>query len=130
MYKPLLGILVALSLTACSDVPSESDIEELVEQNLVDSGTDQYFDIDDFELVDGIERDKGRYDADVKYKLIVTKDSDEIAQELKQSGNSFESAAVMMALTFQLGSNFKAGKELPVSETLNLEESDNGWRLR
>lgn len=131
--KNFLFLLPLLLLAGCSDIPAEAEVAELVRARVLGEGENDYLSIEDFEKLNGYEKDDNRYVVQVRYQLVFHKSLEEIAAELEaRSGDSvldqMSAGLGVMALRIKYG-DFKAGDRFPVSEDLTLIRTEKGWRI-
>ncbi|MDX1391669.1 MAG: hypothetical protein R3241_04780 [Rheinheimera sp.] len=129
----MLGLLLSvIALTACSDVPGEAKIEQLLQQQ-VNAKYADLLEIDNVKKLNGWSENDQHYTVEVAYTIVFTKSFKAYMDEqTAKPGNPLEKMATGMAagvLKLQYG-DFKAGDEYPVTQqTLSLRKTENGWAL-
>ncbi|HEB60165.1 MAG TPA: hypothetical protein ENJ01_13155 [Gammaproteobacteria bacterium] len=132
-YLRLAFLVLPLLLVACSNVPGEAEVAELVRNRLLGEGDNAYLSVENFEKLNGYEKDANHYVVQVRYQLVFHKSLDEISAELEaQSGDSIldqmSAGLGLMALRIRYG-DFKAGDRFPVEEDVTLIRTEKGWRI-
>ena len=136
--RTLIIFLIVVLLSACSLKPTESEIKSQVVANILSDGGSDIFEVQNFQKVDGFEKDKRTYIANVKYELVFKKSIKELEVFASQSikkGNEFEqgmgalvSTFAILALKLEYG-NFEAGFRVPKEEKIVLVKTENGWHV-
>jgi hypothetical protein len=126
------AILLVSAVTACSDTPSASKLEQLLQQQ-VDTLYNELIDIEDVNKLNGWQDNEQHYAAEVSYTIEFKKSfKSYMDEQTAKPGNPLEKMASGMAagvLKLQYG-DFKAGDEYKVSkEILTLRMTEKGWVL-
>jgi len=120
----ILAACMAL-LAGCSSGPSESVMENQVEESYSKMFKIDFVKINNFEKTNG--RESGEdYLADLSYDIEFTKGIGDVAKKFgKKSGLGFRSAGMMLKSVF---GNFKSGdsKHMDITD-VKFSESENGW---
>lgn len=127
--KKFMYLLLALFITGCSGTPGENEIEEQVVASLKNSGLDKIYSVENFEKLNGYEKDDRTYIAIVKYDVIFKIDDNEIEQVFENKSNSEQGLFIYINLRREFGS-FSKGDRFEVKKELTFIDTDNGWRLR
>ncbi|MDP5142993.1 hypothetical protein ORJ00_09580 [Rheinheimera baltica] len=127
------AIVLAISLTACSDTPSESKLEQLLQQQF-DSQYDALINIEHLKKINGWQESEYQYVAEVSYTIkFQTSFKAYMDEQTAKPGNPLEKMAKGISagmLKLQYG-DFKAGDEYQVKQqTLSLRNAENGWLLQ
>jgi hypothetical protein len=130
LILPLL--LLVLTITACSDVPGEARIAQLLQQQVTIKYAD-LIEIDDVKKLNGWADNEQQYTVEVAYNIVFKKSFQAyIDEQTAKPGNPLEKMASGMAagmLKLQYG-DFKAGDKYQVKQqTLTLRQTENGWAL-
>jgi hypothetical protein len=132
LSRILAFTLFALTLAACSDVPGEAKIEQLLQQQ-VNNKYANLIEIDDVKKLNGWADSEQQYTVEVAYNIVFSKSFKAYMDEqTAKPGNPLEKMATGMSagmLKLQYG-DFKAGDEYQVKQqTLTLRKTENGWAL-
>jgi len=125
LFKVGGSLLAAVLIAACSQGPSDPDIENLVSGHV---SVPNVVEISDFSVTN-LDQDGEFFTADVSYTVRYLQGSEEIYQHASENAlaeDHQESAAVHHAAVAAV----KAGEELQVSQTVQLEKKDGEWHLR
>ncbi len=133
MLPWLSALLPMLLLAACSGVPGEGEVEELVREKLLGEGANAYLEIENFARLNGYEKGDNHYVVQVRYELVFLKGLEEIAADLEaQAGESvldqMSAGLGLLALRIKYG-DFRAGARFPVEEDIPLVRTEKGWRI-
>ncbi|MDP5137153.1 hypothetical protein ORJ04_14460 [Rheinheimera baltica] len=126
-------LLITAGLLACTDTPSQSKLEQLLQQQF-DQQHDGLITVDKLKKLNGwSERDK-HYSVEVSYNIAFnTSFKAYVDQQTAKPGNPLEKMAKGISagmLKLQYG-DFKAGDEYQVTQqTLSLLNAENGWLLQ
>jgi len=126
-------LLITAGLLACTDTPSQSKLEQLLQQQF-DQQHDGLITVDKLKKLNGwSERDK-HYSVEVSYNIVFnTSFKAYVDQQTAKPGNPLEKMAKGISagmLKLQYG-DFKAGDEYQVTQqTLSLLNAENGWLLQ
>lgn len=123
--KFLTIILLAIALTACSGKPSDGDIKAQYIENAMKGKDPSLSGIENFEKVNGFQKDERTYIADVKFDVIFKKSFDEVAKETKRD---FGGMLKLTALEETMG-RFKAGHKISYEDKLTFTKTEKGWIL-
>lgn len=132
MLRLWAAALLVLTVTACSDKPGDSKLEQLIQQQF-DAQYDELVDISDVKKLNGWSDNDSHYAAEVSYNVEFKQSFKEyMDKQTAKPGNPLEKMASGMAagmLKLQYG-DFKAGEQYQVKQqTLTLRKTDNGWVL-
>ena len=128
----LTAILLAVTLTACSDTPGDTKLKQLLQQQY-DARFEGLVEINELKKLNGWSDNDSHYSAEVAYNIVFKKSFKAFMDEqTERPGNPLEKMATGMSagmLKLQYG-DFKAGDEYQVKQqTLILRKADNGWML-
>jgi hypothetical protein len=128
----LTAILLAVTLTACSDTPGDTKLKQLLQQQY-DARFEGLVEINELKKLNGWSDNGSHYSAEVAYNIVFKKSFKAFMDEqTERPGNPLEKMATGMSagmLKLQYG-DFKAGDEYQVKQqTLTLRMTDNGWML-
>ncbi|MGH8490684.1 MAG: tetratricopeptide repeat protein [Gammaproteobacteria bacterium] len=132
--KKSFAILSLTVLAACSGPPSAEHIkEQLVRVVVGDAGG--IATLENFEKINGHEKDEKTYIADVKYDLVFQKDAKKIFQQaLKESPPTAlattGSQGVALAAFGPAMMDLVAGQKFSIGDTVTLIETEKGWVLK
>lgn len=131
--KISLYICALLILAGCSGKPSSNEMAQQIEASLQGNGGADLFKIENFQKLNGFEKDNNTYIADVRYDLVFKKGIKEIAQQLQQDAKTsplgtFAAGFGVLALQMQYG-EFKAGHRVPKEDKVTFIHTENGWRI-
>lgn len=131
--KKIVYMFVLLLLAGCSGKPGSSEIEQQIVESLLKDGVEEIFKVENFEKINGFEKDHNIYIADIKYDLVFKKGIKELSHQLKQESSenplaAFGGIGFIMALQMQYG-NFEAGNRVTKEEKVELIKTENGWRI-
>lgn len=129
LVKLIVIVLIGL-LAACSDTPSERQLQTLLQQQF-DSRYDGLVTIDNTTKLNGWQEEKPFYTAEVSYQITFNKSfKDYMDEQTALPGNPLEKMSKGMSvgmLKLQFGS-FKANDVYQVKEQiLKLRDTENGW---
>lgn len=124
------AVLLALALlTACSMKPSDELVAQQLTAQLLQRHNAAIFEVVSVKKVNGIERDKNHYDAEMEYKLRFLVDLQDAAARLQQqNGSIFAAGLEATALGLAYG-NFKKGDTLQKKEWVHFVHSEQGWLI-
>ena len=131
-FKALFVGISSLLLVACSDVPSPSEVEEMMVDGLYkESGG--LFAFEDIEVGDINESDDGEYvTTNVSYKLVLAASDRDIAKLKKHENRDVRTAAQMFAITNTFGQVEKGDViDTVKDEEITIVKNDDGeWEIR
>lgn len=127
-----LLIVLSLVTSACSDVPSERKITQLLQQQ-ADSTYENLISIDDVNKLNGWADNEHQYMVEITYTVNFKKSfKDYVDEQTDKPGNPLEKVASGIAagvLKLQYG-DFKAGDQYKVKQqALVLRKTEQGWAL-
>lgn len=130
--KKALYLLVIL-LVGCSGKPTDSEVEQQMVGNILSGGGSEIFQVENFQKVNGFEKDENTYIADVKYDLVFKTGVKDMAQQLEQKSEASPFSKLgaglgIMALQMQYG-NFEAGHRVTKEDKVTFIKTENGWRI-
>jgi hypothetical protein len=128
----LLTVLFALVIAACSDVPGETKLGRILQQQY-DAKYDGLIEVNQVTKQNGWSESEHHYAAEVSYTIAFKKSFKAYMDEqTDKPGNPLEKMASGMAagmLKLQYG-DFKAGDKYQVKQqTLTLRMTENGWAV-
>ncbi|MCD6526214.1 MAG: hypothetical protein J7K75_04390 [Desulfuromonas sp.] len=131
--RNILFVLLLIILTACTSIPSDSEIKIQVAKSVLHQGGEKIFALENFHKLNGVSVDESTYIAEVQYDLVFRKGLDELTAELKEQSSQSPLAALgagmeILGQLMQYG-QFKAGDRLPRHEKHKLIKTEQGWRL-
>lgn len=129
MRRLLTILLIALSLSACSNRPDEQTIERQVTARLQQQQGSEIFDVVNFRKTNGIPRDDNTYIAEVEYDLRFNVDLDEAASVLQKKSGSIFAAGMEAAKLGMTYGDFKAGDTLHRKERVRFVRAEKGWLI-
>ena len=126
-------LIPVLFIVACSDVPSERKIAQLLQQQADDTYED-LITIDDVNKLNGWAENEQQYTVEVTYTVNFQKSfKDYVDEQTDKPGNPLEKVASGIAagvLKLQYG-DFKAGDQYKVKQqALTLRKTEQGWALQ
>lgn len=131
--RKIVPVILSLLLAGCSGKPSDSEIESAIVGKFLADGGDQILQVENYQKINGFEKDSKTYIADVRYDLIFKKSIKELAQQLKQETNGSPREALEAGLTIKLFQmqygDFEAGHRLTQERKVTLIKTENGWRI-
>lgn len=124
--KFLATLLIAFTLAACSGKPSDSDVKRQYLE-FVSEGTDPKISaVENFERVNGIQKDENTYVVDIKYDIVMKKSFEQISRETPRD---FGSMLGLVALEEKMG-QFKEGHRATVTDKATFDKTEKGWVMR
>ncbi|CAM3831323.1 hypothetical protein [Rheinheimera salexigens] len=132
-YKSIFSLLIAATLlVACSDVPSQRNIEQALQQQYSHLYPD-LIEVEDVKKINGWSDNEQHYAAEVSYSLEFKKSYKQyIEEKTDQPGNPLEKVTAGITaglLKLQYG-DFKKNDQYKVKqETLTFRMTENGWAL-
>lgn len=130
--KVLLLVLSSLALVACSDVPSRSDVEDILVKG-VKQETGGLFAFEDIEIGEILDSEDGELViTHVSYKMVLAASEKEIKKLQKHDNSDVRQAAQMFALTNGL-TGIKKGEVIDTvkNQRITLIKNDDGdWEVR
>lgn len=125
-------IVLSLVISACSDVPGERKITQLLQQQ-ADSTYENLISIDDVTKLNGWADNEHQYTVEITYTVNFKKSfKDYVDEQTVKPGNPLEKVATGIAagvLKLQYG-DFKAGDQYKVKQqALVLRKTEQGWAL-
>jgi len=129
--KYIMYLFMVFLLVGCAGKPSDGEVKKQIIASILSDGGEKTFNVENYEKINGYEKDSNTYVADVKYDLVFKKGMKEIAQELKQQakGSPFGAGLGVMVLQMQFG-NFEAGHRVTNDEEITFIKTEKGWRIR
>ncbi|MGH8613740.1 MAG: tetratricopeptide repeat protein [Gammaproteobacteria bacterium] len=134
LVKNLSMILSLTALAACSGPPSVGDIEEqLVSVVVGDAGG--IATLENFEKINGLEKDEKTYIADVKYDLVFSNDAQGMLQQaIKElppaTLAAMGSEGLALAAFGPAMMGLIAGQTFSIKDTVTFIETEKGWVLK
>ncbi len=128
-------VIIALLFSGCSNKPSESEIEQMVQNAFVETADSQLFQFINFEKINGFQQDDGKvYIAEIRYELEFKKGIEELEDDLKNQFQkdivgSIGSGLNVMALKIKYG-DFKSGDSITYEDKKTFIKTENGWLLQ
>ena len=125
-------IVLSLVISACSDVPGERKITQLLQQQ-ADETYENLMTIDDVSKLNGWTDNEHQYTVEITYSVNFNKSfKDYVDEQTDKPGNPLEKVATGIAagvLKLQYG-DFKAGDQYKVKQqALVLRKTEQGWAL-
>lgn len=130
----LFMILSLAALAACSEPPSVGDIKEQLVRVVV-GNVGGVATVENFEKINGHEKDEKTYIADVKYDLVFSNDAQGVLQQaIKESPPAALAATGSQGLALAAFGpammGLVAGQTFLIKDTVTLIETENGWVLK
>ena len=132
VFEKLILVAMVSLLAACSDIPGESKLQQLLQQEF-DSRYQGLVRIENIRKRNGWQENDQLYTAEVSYQISFKKSfKDYMDEQTALPGNPLEKMAKGMSvgmLKLQFGS-FKAGDTYQVEEQiLQLRQTEQGWAI-
>ena len=133
MSKILTAIIFLFVLAGCSSKPSSGDIEDQVIKNLLRDGLGEIIAIENFEKINGYEKDSRTYTAEIEYDVVFIEGLEGIAKMASNEAqgsplDAMQAGLVIVMLRMKFG-NFDAGYRFRKTENVTFVDSENGWVL-
>ena len=133
MKKAIL-LSLALLLAACSDLPEDREIQDMLRAHILSDGMDGLFALENFARTNGFRESDNVYIVDVEYDLVFQKSFAEVIDEIRADPTGpqygpFGSKLLLMAIQSNFG-NFEAGDRLHKQQKVRLHRTDRkGWMV-
>jgi len=143
LRSPLLAALAVLLLAACSDAPSDHEIEALVQNRYAGRAlmAKRYFGYDnnpfllrDIKKTNGVKKGDNEYIAYVTFNYVATMSFAAWRLKVAAQGKNLD-AELQTEIPYEIYSEvrdhqFQMGQSFPYQEQLTLVKTDRGWRLK
>lgn len=127
--KKSLPLLLALSLlAACSNRPSEAEVQRQVSERTL-GGNRGLFVIESFKKLNGFEASPNVYSVDVEYDLVFQKSLADLALNLGKRDDPVLAGLDLVALGLRYG-QFQAGDRQHRTEKVTFQHTERGWLLQ
>lgn len=127
--KKSLPLLLALSLlAACSNRPSEAEVQRQVSERTL-GGNRGLFVIENFNKLNGFEASPNVYRVDVGYDLVFQKSLADLALNLGKRDDPVLAGLDLVALGLRYG-QFQAGDRQRRTEKVTFQHTERGWLLQ
>ncbi|MDH3388458.1 MAG: hypothetical protein OEN02_11180 [Gammaproteobacteria bacterium] len=132
--KRFIGLaLLVLVVSACTGVPEDREIENLVRDSILTDGLGDLFKMENFNKANGFRESENVYIVDVEYDLVFQKSFIEVVREIRANPTgpqygTFGSKLLLSAIQSNFG-QFKVGDRIHKEAKITLHNTEKGWQL-
>ena len=133
MTRLLSVLLITLLASACSSLPEDREIEDLLRDSILSDGLGDLFVLQSFTRTNGFQESENVYIVDVEYDLVFQKSFAEVVDEIKANPTGpqygmFGSKLLMTAIQSNFG-QFEVGDRIHKREKVRLHRTEKGWMI-
>ena len=126
-------MLITLLASACSSLPEDREIEDLLRDSILSDGLGDLFVLQSFTRTNGFQESENVYIVDVEYDLVFQKSFAEVVDEIKANPTGpqygmFGSKLLMTAIQSNFG-QFEVGDRIHKREKVRLHRTEKGWMI-